>query len=354
MDSINSRRIFYFDGIRATAILCVVLLHVTGHLDEIMNYDLSTFYSSSGLFVMFAGNFFRIGIALFLMLSGALLLGRDWGIKSFFHKRIPRIARPFLFWSFVFSLILILSSYLLPNIDFVTQFGVMDMVMVFVDTLLCKAPGSEVYWFVWMMLAMYILMPIVNKWVNSTDLSKIEYFLIVWTVYIVAAHTLMFPIPEFLSFFLSPIGFVVLGYYLRHNEREIFNNSLIATILIIVPAALMMIYSYNVVDEAMMFVFSRYSILVMIEAVGVFCLFKTSPLLNDPRDEVKNAVSSIAVCSYGMYLIHGQMIMVTRRILHFNFAFDYIIFFIVGFILSWIIIYILAKIPVINDYIGVK
>ena len=354
MENSISKRIFYFDGIRAVAILCVVLLHVTGHLGEIMNYDLSTIYSLSGLYTLFANNFFRIGIALFLMLSGALLLGRDWDIKGFFSKRIPRLLKPFLFWALIFSIILILSSYFVSSINFVTKFGALDMINVFVDTLLCRGPGSEVYWFVWMMLGMYLMMPIFNKWINNTDFSKIEYFLIIWAIYIVAVHSLMLPVPEILSFFISPIGFVVLGYYLRYTERKIFNSSIIALIFIAVPSVLMFIYSYCIADTTILFVFHRYSILIMIVAIGVFCIFKSSPILNDPRGDVRKIVSSIAVCSYGMYLIHSPMIMVVRRIVHINFAFDYIIFFIVGFILSWIIIYVLAKIPIIDDYIGVK
>ena len=356
MDNSNSKRIFYFDALRAIAILCVVLLHVTGHLGEMMNYNIITIYSFSGAFEIFANNFFRIGIALFLMLSGALLLGRDWDIKSFFSKRIPRIAKPFVFWSVIFSLMLILASYFIPSIDFVSKFGILDMLTVFLDTLTCQAPGSAVYWFFWMMLAMYIIMPIFNKWINSTDLSKIERFLIIWMIYIIATHSLMLPIPEIVSFFISPIGFVVLGYYLRYSERRLFNNSIVALIFIIVPSILMMAYSYSVVDTKILFVFHRYSILVMMEAIGVFCLFKTNSFLNNPGNGLKKVVSSIAMCSYGMYLIHSQLIMVTRKILHLSLGFcaEYILLFIVGFIFSWIIIYILSRMPFIDDYIGVK
>ena len=356
MDNSNSKRIFYFDALRAIAILCVVLLHVTGHLGEMMNYNIITIYSFSGAFEIFANNFFRIGIALFLMLSGALLLGRDWDIKSFFSKRIPRIAKPFVFWSVIFSLMLILASYFIPSIDFVSKFGILDMLTVFLDTLTCQAPGSAVYWFFWMMLAMYIIMPIFNKWINSTDLSKIERFLIIWMIYIIATHSLMLPIPEIVSFFISPIGFVVLGYYLRYSERRLFNNSIVALIFIIVPSILMMAYSYSVVDTKILFVFHRYSILVMMEAIGVFCLFKTNSFLNNPGNGLKKVVSSIAMCSYGMYLIHSQLIMVTRKIFHLSLGFsaEYILLFIVGFIFSWIIIYILSRMPFIDDYIGVK
>lgn len=333
-----------------------MLLHVTGHLGEIMNYNVSTIYSPSGAFEIFANNFFRIGIALFLMLSGALLLGREWEVKNFLSKRIIRISKPFIFWSVIFTLMLVISSYFISSINFVTQFGFFDIFKVFIDTLLCKAPGSAVYWFFWMMLGMYILMPILNKWINGTDFSKIEYFLIIWAVYIFAVYSLMLPVPEIISFFISPIGFVVLGYYLRHTERRIFNNPAVAGILIILPAAIMFAYSYSVVNSDILFVFHRYSILVMIEAVGVFCLFKSAKSINNLPGSFTNAISSIAVCSYGMYLIHSQIIMVVRKVLHlsFNFTLDYIILFIAGFIVSWIIIYILAKIPFLNDFIGVK
>ena len=248
MVSNDSKRVFYFDALRAIAILCVVLLHVTGHLGEMMGYNISTIHSFSGAFETFANNFFRIGIALFLMISGALLLGRDWDVKGFFSKRIPRIAKPFVFWSLIFSIILIALSYFIPSIHFVNEFGISDMAMVFVNTLLCKAPGSAVYWFFWMMLGVYLLMPVVNRWINATDLSKVEYFLIVWMIYIIAAYSLMLPIPEIISFFVAPIGFAVLGYYLRHTERKIFNSSIAAAVLIVVPAIIMFVYSYSVAD----------------------------------------------------------------------------------------------------------
>lgn len=350
----KNTRIFYFDALRAVAILCVVLLHVTGHLGEIMNYNVATIYSFSGIFETFANNFFRIGIALFLMLSGALLLGRDWNVGEFYKKRITRIAKPFLFWSLLFSIMLIGASYFIPSIDFVDKFGIMDMFKVFIDTLLCRAPGSAVYWFFWMMLAMYIIMPVFNKWINDVDLAKVEYFLVIWAIYNIFVYTLMVPIPEVVSFVISPLGFVVLGYYLRYSERKIFNNSLISAVMILLPAIIMVIYSLSVVDNSILFVFHRYSFLVMIEAIGVFCLFKTINL--NLSGTFKNIVSSIALCSYGMYLIHSQMIMVVRKILHVhsNFVLTYLILFIVGFLVSWIIIYILAKIPFIDDYIGVK
>jgi hypothetical protein len=65
------------------------------------------------------------------MLSGALLLGRDWDIKGFLSKRIPRIVKPFVFWSAVFTVLLVGASYFIPSVGFVKSFGIMDILRVF-------------------------------------------------------------------------------------------------------------------------------------------------------------------------------------------------------------------------------
>ncbi|WP_458454260.1 acyltransferase [Methanobrevibacter sp.] len=352
----ETKHIFYFDALRALAILFVILLHINGHLAEIVHYTVFNIYSIDGIYETFATNFYRIGVDLFLMLSGALLLGRDESVKSFYIKRIPRIARPFIFWSIVFSLMLFAASYFVPGMNFVSDFTVMGFVKIFLDTLTCQAPGSIVYWFFWMMLAVYILMPFVNKWINHVDLVNVEYFLVIWAIYNILVYTLMIPIPEIVSFIFSPLGFAVLGYYLRYSERKIFSSPIALWGFIIVPSIIMVIYSYTLIDIDLLFIFHRYSILLTLVAIGVFCLFKISDSINDIPQLLKNFISSVAFCSYGMYLIHGQIIMVVRKILplSFNYSLIYLTLFICGFLLSWIIIYILAKIPIINEFIGVK
>ena len=73
----RSERIFYFDALRALAILLVILLHVNGHIAELVHYTIHNIYTLQGVHQTFVTNFLRIGVDLFLMLSGALLLGRS-------------------------------------------------------------------------------------------------------------------------------------------------------------------------------------------------------------------------------------------------------------------------------------
>ena len=352
----KNNHIFYFDVLRLIAILCVVLLHVTGHLAEIINYNTATIFSLSGIFETFMNNTTKIGVDLFLLLSGALLLGRQWDIKEFLSKRIPRIVKPFIFWSLIFTILLFFASYLINSINFINDFTIFGFLKLFYDTLICEAPGSAVYWFFWMMFGVYLIMPVFNRWVSNSNLDEVEYFLVIWIVSTLFEFSLMQKCPIKLSYFTSPIGLVLLGYYLRNTQRKIFNNTYIALILTIAPMIIMLIYSLLMADKSILFEFHRYSILPIIEVTGLFCLFKSSDILNSPNTFILKITSSVAMCSYGMYLIHSQLIMVVRKIISIssNFIIEYLILFIVGFIGSWIIILVLSKIPHVDDWFGVK
>ena len=73
-------RIFYFDEIRAFAILLVLLAHT------IKNFPVNVNYLASPTLLSYL-TVSRMGVPLFFMLSGALLLGKNYSISSFFKKR---------------------------------------------------------------------------------------------------------------------------------------------------------------------------------------------------------------------------------------------------------------------------
>ena len=83
------------------------------------------------------------------------------------------------------------------------------------NTFLFKTPCFSPYWFFWMILGTYLIMPIFNKWLLHSDLKEVEYFLIIWVISTIFDYTLMKSCPVNLSYFTSPIGVVVLGYYFK-------------------------------------------------------------------------------------------------------------------------------------------
>ena len=80
-DKPKKKRIFYFDQIRALAIILVVMIHVCN-----VFIDANTKGSFGWMVPSFTKSFCVIAVPLFLMISGALLLNRDYELKDFLSR----------------------------------------------------------------------------------------------------------------------------------------------------------------------------------------------------------------------------------------------------------------------------
>ena len=137
-----------YDLIRGLAIILIVFIHSMGRLAEASSGD--AFY----LRLEFAGiqSLISTGVHLFILLSGALLLGKEESPGTFYLKRCRRILPPFLFWSLaVFALTCVDSGQIpwktvVP--DFIRQF------------LTCGV--HETYWFVYMIIGLYLVTPLLR------------------------------------------------------------------------------------------------------------------------------------------------------------------------------------------------
>ena len=366
----GTKRIFYLDALRVMAIACVIMIHVYTRMRGFILTEYAFPPSFNWLMTLFFGNVPRIGVDLFLILSGALSLGRVWDIKSFLGKRIPRIISPFVFWSVCIVLSVMIVSVTIPGVFKLPEqgFTISGFLNLFYAYIMAAKPYAHQNWFFWMILGTYLIMPIFNKWILHADFSEIEYFLVFWLVTCFFDYTLMTACPIKLSYFTSPIGLVVLGYYLRHTERKLLNNAYFGIGLIIISIILTMILGYYLSDVHEIYTFNRYSILNSITVIGVFVLFKTYDQLRIYKFLTKfkdsfisvvyhNSVFSIAKYSYGIYLIHLVILHVLIPIV-VGFANSYKVSFMLCFVLclgiSWAIMAILNRVPKVNNVIGAK
>ena len=369
----KSKRIFYFDALRALAIISVILFHVFQNLSYVVVWDYSTIPSLNWFIADFLGTFFRCGVDLFLMLSGALSLGRVWEIKPFLAKRLPRIIYPFLLWGFVLTLVIFLISIFIPDAVSIFQqykFGTFSsydlngFLQFLMNAYVAKARiWFRPYWFFWMILGTYLIMPIFNRWLLHADLKEAEYFLFFWLITCLFDFTFGFSFPVQLKYFAGAIGMVVLGYYLRHTERKIFNNVYCGIVLTVVPAILMIFVSYLMSKPGEIYYFSRYSIFLAFESMGLFVLFKNFNqlpfnfnFLKNPDGIFRKSVFSIAKYSYGIYLVHHVILNLLMLILISTLHFKAMVvaLFIGTLILSWGLLAVLNRVPYLNRYIGAK
>lgn len=351
------KHIFYFDALRALAIISVAVIHATGMLQFTMPVNMNHVFTSNVVIEAILNNSFRIGVDLFLMLSGALSLGREWNIREFLKKRIPRITKPFIFWALFTSIMLIAFSYFTSQINYLDSFNLTGILKFIAGTFMTTSPGSAQYWFFWMILGTYLIMPIFNKWLLHCDMDEVEYFLIIWIFVSIVENTLGFTSPIKLSYFTSPIGLVVLGYYLRHTERKFLNSTKIAVILILVSSAIMLVCSYLLFDGNFFKTFDRYSILNIAEVIGVFCLFKTSKTFENPNKYLKTISEKLAKTSYGIYLVHGPVMKLLVAFLPIGilgFKLELVLIITLAIAISYVLVTLVSKIPFLEEFSGSK
>lgn len=363
----RSKRIFYFDALRALAIITVILFHVGTRLDDPQFFKFLVASPVSWLTIDILKTCFRCGVDLFLMLSGALSLGRDWEVGPFLKKRLTRITAPFVFWGTLLSIIVIYASLNYANVATVfntnaviSSLDPLTFLTYLYNSFMAKNWGFGPYWFFWMILGTYLVMPFLNRWLCNTNFKEIELFLALWLITCIFDRTLLIAFPVKLSYVSGAIGMVVLGYYLRHTPRKIFAKTSTAIMLILIGALSCIIVSGMLSTPPEMYVFDRYSIFLAIEVTGIFLLFKNANIninfLKNPDGIVRKAIFSIAKYSYGIYLIHmvilNFILAFTIDILPYNALI--VTLFVGSLIISWFIMAILNRIPYLREIIGAK
>ncbi|NJK87243.1 MAG: acyltransferase family protein [Bacteroidales bacterium] len=147
------------------------------------------------------------------MLTGALLLPKEYELGFFLKKRFLRIVIPFLFWSLIY-----ITYHLGQDI----YHGEMKSLSQAIDLILTElSQGADYHlWYIYMIIGIYLFIPVIGKWVRASTEKEILYFLVIWLI----TTFLNLPIPmkykpDFnLVYFTGYIGYPILGYYLSKKE----------------------------------------------------------------------------------------------------------------------------------------
>ena len=150
----------YFDLLRVVAIFTVVAVHLSAqHWPDVDVHSRAWFafnlYCSLG----------KWSVPIFVMISGALFLGRDTDVNTILKKNVLRIAIVFLVWS---------GAYALIDLVFYrdTLFGAFSQ---FVS-------GHYHLWFLFMIAGLYLIVPLLRPIVRDDRLTR--YFLFPATHYL--------------------------------------------------------------------------------------------------------------------------------------------------------------------------
>ena len=294
MYNLNSRKV-YLDNLRFLASFFVIVIHVAaqrwGSVDvSSFNWNVYNFYDGIA----------RFCVPIFVMISGAVFLGKKIPLYNILKKYIARLVIVYFMWSLLYALI--------------EQEKITSIVA---STIM----GHYHLWFLPMIIGCYLCLPIINKVVEDELLEK--YFLVLSGVFAFLIPTVNDLINNFGNTFLQkansllnyivnnmyfhlPLGYVgyfVMGHYLanknfKKGERIIlYIGGIFGTL-----ATIFLTRILSIQEKSAQTLFYRYiSLNVMMSAIFLFVLAKNI----DIKIKYNFAIEKV---SLGIYLIHPLLI----------------------------------------------
>lgn len=228
----------WIDLLRIVACIAVVLAHnCDPFVGQFLN-DKAAFYTGASI-----GSLMRPSVPLFVMITAVLLLPLkpDTTVNSFYRKRLWRIIPPLVFWSVLLPVLALLyfrhvapdSVNPILNPSLYDSASTWTKVLTFVFNFNFD---TVPLWYLYMLLGLYLVIPIIGTWLSNARRKEIKAVLWVWAVtlllpYVEKAAPLLGYVgnydnmgilgvcdwnPYGTFYYLSGfIGYVILAYYLK-------------------------------------------------------------------------------------------------------------------------------------------
>jgi surface polysaccharide O-acyltransferase-like enzyme len=344
MDS--NKNIIWLDNLRVLSTLAVVIIHSSVNiLFKFEKVSLEHWWVAN-----FYDGFFRFCVPIFVMLSGALILPKEEEIPVFLKKSFQRILLPFFFWHGVYMFFNWQVRYKGKHFDF--SHGLEWVIKQF------QGYSSYHFWYIYMLIGLYLFIPIIGKWVRKGSERELEYFLLIWLISLVINYADFwgFSWTVKLPYFSGYLGYLILGYYLRFKEFNPKKAMVFSLVAILIGTLITLFGAYYESVAANKLQGSYYLYFapgVVLSTMGIFLFFKYQTL---EISILKPLFHFISQYSYGIYMAHILVLFYLAKLgvyhgmVHPIFGIP-ITAFICVFV-SGIIVFFLRKIPFIGKFIA--
>jgi len=301
MNKTNERNIS-FDVLRILSAFSVVVLHVSSMY--LMEYNVAT---TDFKIANFINSISRFGVPIFVMISGAIFLSEEKQIPmgKLWKHNILRLFILYVIWSFAYY---VFQSLYLWKFDFWRQ-G-------FIRTVTGCVYASNHFWFIFMIIGLYTLVPILRTWLHHSSENEQKYFIGLFVVFQIFRTTLEISLDKSLTSTISELveiteltgylGYFILGHFLTHYK---FSTKTKAALYAFVPVgiaanyfisdALSVKYGYyspGIYDSFGLFTFLH--VVALFVFVTGLCTKVSTPAF------LGKLIKNISLDTLGVYMMH--------------------------------------------------
>lgn len=262
---------------------------------------------NDGFCVSVIDSAFRCSVPLFVMISAYLLVPVKGNIMTFFKKRMVRVVIPFIIWSVLYAT--------LPYIWGEMQVADVETSLLHLAYNFNDASGHM--WFVYMLIGLYLFMPVISPWLERVNKKAELCFLSLWFIssffpYIRTAVGEVYGECywneyNMLWYFSGFLGYLVLAHYVRNHlkwekRQKIVIGSLLYLTGYFITAGIW--YSRIPTSETLQQLelswrFCTPNVIMM--SFGAFIIIQAIFSRNNNENKVVQEISNL---SYGIYLMH--------------------------------------------------
>ncbi len=334
------------DIIRIIAVLAVVMIHCASHFVSRYNPNTTEFVFGN-LFDSIA----RLGVPLFLIISGALFLDerKEVTLKGILSKNVKSLAIITMLWAVIYAL-MYQVVFPWPNVD-VKNF------------LLAVLKGHYHMWYLYMIMGLYIITPFLKKFVSKENKNMVLFFILFsfsvkfllptvdqicvrfWNMDLIGVFLDKFH----LDFFGGYITYFLTGWYIACVGIDRKYQKYILYLLAALSLAFIFVYvhftgHYNAAYE-------NIGAPVFLYAVGTFLAL--SSINWQLKEKTAQKLAACSKLTFGVYLVHVLLLYTFRK----TFPYDAspVLYILICFVcvvsVSFLFAYAISKIPIVKKII---
>ena len=354
-DSSNQKkRYFGIDLIRVLACFLVTLIHSA----EIyyINNEGGLIKDNKNIYPGIINSLSRVCVPLFVMISGYLLIPMKTDYHTFLKKRFTRVSFPFIAFCIFYDIYYYIKG----------KYNLSEMFLNIPEILLNYGTDVGHLWFMYMIMGVYLYIPIITPWIQTAEKSHFYYYFVIWIISSFSCYIHLFygdvwghafwNSTNLVQSFVGDFGYAVLGVFIKMHLKD--NNLYIFGIILYIIGSGITMFGYffkrndATTTEEIEVTWQYDSPNLIISSFGIFLLLRKIECKNETIAKIFN---DVALKSYGMFLIHVFFRDLYKYLLDAPNQFPLWCIFVVAiltFITSYLIIKAISYIPYSQYIIG--
>ena len=340
-----------YDLIRTIAILLVVFCHSIENI--YFKFDYFSLSTKSQLFKIISFTISRLGVPLFLLLTGALILKKDFkkenSILNFYKNNLVPLILTYEIWAIIYSIYLYFET---------NTFNLKDLIL---EMLFVKKPPISSIWYMPMIIGVYIFLPYLAIVLQKLSLKivKIPYiitmiaFSFLPTMNIILLLNGLETYSLIIDFNLSGglyCIYIISGYYIANKNclKKVNTKTLIVLFIIFFGLT---VYVQSLSNERLLYSVWYDSFTLILAGIILFELLNRIKIKRNIIITITNYISKIRLGIYYLHIILVTIIGNKIIRLNFNNPVKVMIIFTLSIISSTLIILVLSKCKLIKKRI---